>query len=62
LEHIQGLEKGMPANKRRRLDRSRLPGGATAIYDMLDATTQAVNFAEQEYLRTLAKQNTQTEL
>lgn len=59
LEHIQGLEKDMPANKRRRIDRSRLPGGKTAVYDMLAATQQAVSFAAQEYQRTLEKQKAQ---
>jgi transcription initiation factor TFIIH subunit 1 len=61
LEQIQGMEKDMPASKRRRIDRSRLPGGKQAVHDMLAATKQAVNFAEKEYQRTLAKQAAQQE-
>jgi transcription initiation factor TFIIH subunit 1 len=56
LEQIQGMERDMPANKRRRIDRSRLPGGKQAVYNMLAATQQAVDFAEHEYQKTLAQQ------
>jgi transcription initiation factor TFIIH subunit 1 len=60
LEHIQGMEKDMPPNKRRRIDRSRLPGGRQAVYNMLAATQQAVSFVEQEYRKTLAQQSAAT--
>lgn len=56
LEHIQGMERDVPASKRRRFDRSRLPGGRQAVNDMLAATQQAVEYAEQEYQSTYAKQ------
>jgi hypothetical protein len=59
LEQIHGMEKDMPTNKRRRIDRSRLPGGKQAVHNMLAATQQAVSFAESEYQRTLAKQASQ---
>ena len=56
LDHIQAMESEMPATKRRRLDRSRLPGGKQAVNSMLAATRQAIDFAEQEYQQTLSKQ------
>jgi transcription initiation factor TFIIH subunit 1 len=59
LEQIQGMERDMPTSKRRRVDKSRLPGGKQAVYNMFAATQQAVSFAESEYHRTLAKQTAQ---
>ena len=56
LDQIQSMEREMPANKRRRIDRSRLPGGKQAVNSMLAATQEAVIYAEREYQQTLAKQ------
>lgn len=58
LDQIHTMEKDMPASKRRRIDKSKLPGGREAVNDMLMATQQAVNFAEEEYKRNLVKQTT----
>jgi transcription initiation factor TFIIH subunit 1 len=56
LDQIHTMEKDMPASKRRRIDKSKLPGGKQAVSEMLMATQQAVSFAEDEYKRTFAQQ------